>query len=389
MKKRGQVRYFIVLLLIIAVFLLGGQTFYRHVSHYFQEDAKYEQGLIAERIIDNLQSHLRRVADTVDSVLTFAHCRSGGVLEPLAGRFYLLWEIYPEISHLLFVDANGMVFSTDEGGRFASLGLPLEEVFEWQAFVECLQAPDSGPELRIRLTSFRRFFPARGETLEEPIVVFSKNIVFQGEYAGQVLVPYKLELLLDTYCRGLVLENKQEIFLVDNRGRVVFSSLAGPYLAPFSPAYGGSHDPFLDAGEAFPVRLDRRDQPEVIAALANRHPFSCRLLHQGPRGEREYLASGRVLELGAPDWTLLVAYPREYSDAMVLRVMLPVIISSLVFMLGVMLFSFTMLRRYGLVARENEIFRAGLRASADGVLVLDDQGRGLFVNQSCRRIVGS
>ncbi|MCK5783967.1 MAG: hypothetical protein KAH06_05935, partial [Desulfobacterales bacterium] len=134
MEDRIYIKFVLMALVVLMLFSVGGYFFYDHASRHFTLEVQHEQEMMADRIADNLQAYLLRVRKTVDSVLDFTPHQVGDIKELTAHRFKLLWNIYPEISHLAFLAADGEVYYTGENGDFMPLGLPLHEVYEWQYF---------------------------------------------------------------------------------------------------------------------------------------------------------------------------------------------------------------------------------------------------------------
>ena len=283
MENRTYFKFILVVLVALVLFSVGGYLFYDHASLYFVEKVEREQEMVADRIADNLQAYLQRVRQTIDSVLDFTPRQVGGIKESTAHRFKLLWEIYPEIFHLAFLAADGEVYYTGEDGDFMPLGLPLQEVYEWQYFDDSHWGEIDDDELHQQLSVLMHYVPELGQVMPVPIIIFAKRVVIDGEYIGLMLVPYQFDFMISTYCQNMVVEERREIVVADNRGRVVFSSLTGLLLRDFYPTYGLSSDLFLGkSGQLSSLAKD--ELPLVLAALANQNPFSATLAPRaGPR----------------------------------------------------------------------------------------------------------
>ncbi|MCD6534567.1 MAG: response regulator [Deltaproteobacteria bacterium] len=387
MENRTYIKFIFVVLTTLILFSAGGYFFYDHISHYFTKEVEREQEMVADRIADNLQAYLQRVRQTVDSVLDFTPRQVVSIKEFTAHRFKLLWEIYPEIFHLAFLAADGEVYYTGEDGDFMPLGLPLREVYEWQYFDDSLWDEIDDDELHQQLSVLMHYVPELGKVMPVPIIIFAKRVVIDGEYIGLMLVPYQFDFMISTYCQSLVVEERREIVVADNHGRVIFSSLPELLLQGFYPTYGFSPDLILEKDEQLPV-LAKDELPLVLAALANRNPFSATLKISLAGQSNAFLATFKEMEMVVPGWTVMVATPREKADELAWRLLLPVIVSCVLMLLLIVLFSFFMFRRLDLFSQENAIFKAALASSSDGALVLDAQGRYLFFNRAYSKITG-
>ena len=388
MEDRIYIKFVLMALVVLMLFSVGGYFFYDHASRHFTLEVQHEQEMMADRIADNLQAYLLRVRKTVDSVLDFTPHQVGDIKELTAHRFKLLWNIYPEISHLAFLAADGEVYYTGENGDFMPLGLPLHEVYEWQYFDYGLWDEIDDEKLHQRLSILMHYVPESGKVMPVPIIIFAKRVVVDGEYVGMMLVPYRLDFMLTMYCRSMVVEGRREIVVVDSRGRAVFSSLSGLLLRDFYPAYGAlSPDLLIETGESL-SSLNEAELPLVLAALANRNPFSATLEISSEERSHSLLAAFQAMEMVTPDWTVMVATPREKVGELAWRLLLPIIFLCALLLLILAFFSFLMFRRLERFAQENAIFKAGLASSSDGVVVLDDQGRHMFVNRAYSEIVG-
>ncbi len=387
MENRTYTQFVFMALAALMLFSAAGYVFYDRVSYHLAYEVQREQEMVADRITENLQAYLMRVRQTVDSVLDFVPDQVGDMKELTAHRFKLLWEIYPEISHLAFLAADGEVYYTGEDGNFMPLGLPLQEVYEWQYFDYGLWDEIADEKLHQRISVLMHYVPELGKVMPVPIIIFAKRVVVDGVYVGMMLVPYQLDFMITTYCRSMVIEKRREIVVADSRGRVVFSSLSGLLLQDFYPAYGISYDPLFEKSEQF-SSLDKKEQPLVLAALANRNPFSTTIKISSGGRYHTLLAAFQTMEIVTADWTVMVATPRAKADELAWRLLIPVILLSIIMLFMIVLFSFFMFRRLDRFAQENAIFKAGLASSSDGVVVLDDQGRYLFVNRAYSEITG-
>ncbi|MCD6429988.1 MAG: response regulator [Deltaproteobacteria bacterium] len=387
MENRTYIQFVLMALVALMLFSVGGYIFYNRVSHHLSYEVQREQEMVADRITENLQSYLNRVRQTVDSTLDFIPYQVSDIKKLTAHRFKLLWKIYPEISHLAFLASDGEVYYTGEDGDFMPLGLPLQEVYEWQYFDYGLWNEIDDEKLHQRISVLMHYVPELGKVMPVPIIIFAKRVVVDGEYVGLVLVPYNFDFMFTTYCRSMVIEKRREIVVADSLGRVVFSSLPGLLLRDFYPAYGSSSDLLLEKSEQV-LSLDKKELSLVVAALANRNSFSTTMKISSGGQNNTLLAAFQTMEMVTADWTVMVATPRTKADELAWRLLIPVILLCILMLLIIALFSFFMFRRLGRFAQENAIFKAGLASSADGVVVLDGQGRYLFVNRAYCEITG-
>ncbi|MBN2707288.1 MAG: response regulator [Deltaproteobacteria bacterium] len=385
MEKLTYLKFFLVLLLLLGLFCGGSYLLYDHFTSHFISEMEKEQGMLAERVSDNLQLYLKRVRRTVTAVLNSTTVRAEDVRGLVSSRFKLLWEIYPEIFHLAFVAADGEVYYTGSDGDFMPLGLPLREIYEWQHFEGEFSDEGEDGQIRERLTVLMQYVPELSRVRPVPVIVFSKRVVFQGEYVGTILVPYNFDFMFSSFCRSLALEKSREIVVVDDRGEVAFSSLPGLLAKFFHPAYSLS-SAFFPNGRL--CRVDDSQLPQVTAALVNGSAFSTNLDILTGGKAVSYLATFKKMSLVKPDWTVMVATPREKTDRLMLGLVLPVIILCVAFILAVVSFAVYMFRRLNRSAQKSAVYQAGLAASGDGVLILDEQGRRLFCNQAYQEIVG-
>lgn len=368
-------------LAILIIFSVGGYLFSARVSSHFVAEVQNEQKVAADRIVTNLEAYLERVRQTVASVLDFVPYQSVDMKEVTAHRFKLLWKIYPEISHLAFVAADGEVYYTGKDGNFIPLGLPLQEVYEWQYFDYGLWDELDDEKLHQRISVLMRYVPELGKVVPVPIIIFAKRVVVDGEYIGLMLVPYSFDFMFKTYCQSLVVENRREIVVADNIGRVLFSSVPGLFLHHFFPSYGNTSDLFTDEGEYF-SSLEEEDLPHVLAALANRNSFSTAMkISVGGRSQR-VLATFQKMDMVSANWTVMVATPGEKTGELAWRLLVPVILMCLFLLFIIVCFSMFMFRQLAYFAQENAIFKAAIVSSSDGVVILDTQGRYLLVNRA-------
>ena len=374
-------KFILMALVTLIIFSVGGYLFSDRVSNHFILEVQSEQELVAERIVVNLEAYLKRVRQTVDSVLDFTPYKCGDMKERTANRFKLLWKIYPEISHLAFVAADGEVYYTGKDGNFMPLGLPLQEVYEWQYFDYGLWDELDDEGLHQRISVLMQYVPELGKVMPVPIIIFAKRVVVDGEYLGLMLVPYRFDFMFSAYCQSLVVENRREIVVTDNLGRVLFSSFPGLFLHQFFPSYGSSSDLLFMEGERF-TSLDEEELPQVLASLANRTPFSTVMNILGAGRQDNILATFQSMEMVTANWTVMVATPREKADELTWRLLVPVILMCLLLLFIVACFSLFMFRHLAKLAHENAIFKAAIMSSSDGVVVLDRQGRHLLVNRS-------
>ena len=392
MTSRTYLKFLLIALSALLLFSATGYFFYDHVSSHFVVEVQHEQEMVAERIAENMENYFARVHKTIDSVLDFTPCWVDDLSEITSRRFRLLWDIYPEIDHLIFLSVDSEVYYTGNDGDFMLLGLPMQDVYEWQYFAADRWSEVEDVELHQHLTVLMRYVPELEKVMPVPMVVFTKRVEVDGEYVGLMLVPYQLDFLFNDYCLSMTIDKRREIVVADSRGQVAFSSLPGLLFADFYPVYSGSSMADLLFEEKGQLSwLEKNQIPEVMAALSNRNSFSTILSitsgdDKGSTGE--FLASFRAMELVTSGWTVMVATPKMKANELAWRLILPIICLCLVSLFLIVVISFVMLWRLDHFARESTIFKAGLVASVDGVIVLDAQGRYLFVNQSYCEIVG-
>ncbi len=392
MAGRTYLKFLLIALTALLFFSATGYFFYVHVSRHYDLEVQQEQAAVAGRIVENMENYLARVRQTVKSVLNFSPCRVKDISAITSKRFRLLWDIYPEITHLIFLSADDEVYYTGNSGDFMPLGLPLKDVYEWQYFKVDLWSNAGDCDLHQHLTFLMRYVPELEKIMPVPMIIFTKRVVVAGKYAGMMLIPYQLDFLFDSCCRSVTVDKRREVVVADGRGQVLFSSLKGLLFTDFYPAYSRAEtsDPLFDRKGRF-ARLDEKEVPEVMAALSNRNPFSATWKFKGKgKGNAAggFLASFRSMRLVTPDWTVMVATSRLKANELVWRLLLPIILLCLLSLLLIVALSFIMLRRLDRFARESTIYKAGLTFSVDGVVVLDVQGRYLFVNQPYCEILG-
>ncbi len=392
MASRTYLKFIIIAVAGLLLFSAAGYFFYDHVTRHYTQEVRKEQKLVTGRIVTNLENYFARVRQTVDSVLKFTPLGADAIKGITSKRFRLLWDIYPEITHLIFIGADNNVYYTGNDGDYMPLGLSLHDVYEWQYFtVDRWREENDDLNLHQHITVLMQYVPEFDKVMPVPMVVFTKRVEVNGKYAGLMLVPYQLDFLFDNYCRSMTVDKRREVVVTDPTGKVVFSSLPGLLYNNFYPAYGSSAADLLAEKEGFLPRLDKKHLPEVVAALSNRSSFATSMKIGKGKGKLPpdtYLASFESLKLVTPDWTVMVASPEIKANELVWRLLLPIIFLCIISLLLIVAISFVMLRRLDLLARESDIFKAGLAASVDGVIVLDGKGRYLFVNQSYCEIMG-
>ncbi len=393
MASRTYLKFLAISIAALLLFSMAGYFFYSNVSRNFVREVQQEQGAVAERVVDNMENYFVRVRQTVKSVLDFTPCRVEDISAITSRRFRLLWDIYPEITHLIFLSADDEVYYTGNDGDFMPLGLPLQDVYEWQYFAVDLWSETEDTDLHQHLTVLMRYVPELEKVMPVPMIIFTKRVVVAGKYAGLMLVPYQLDFLFDSCCRSVTVDKRHEVVVADSRGQVIFSSIKGLLFNDFYPAYSSAvtSDLLFDRDGQF-SRLDRKQVPDVLAALSNRNPFSATWKFTGKDEKslrKVFLASFRNMQLITSDWTVMVATPQLKANELAWRLLLPIILLCFLSLLLIVAISFVMLRRLDHFAQESAIYKAGLTASVDGVVVLDVQGRYLFVNQPYCEILGT
>jgi len=390
MKERKQTYTFfmVVILTTILLFSFGTWLFYTRVSRHFVAEVRNEQNMVVDRVVVNMQNYLKRVHRILDSVLDFNPDNRSDIKGLTAARFRLLWQICPEITHLAFLSKEDDVYYTGKEGDFMPLGLTLDDIYEWQSFDRSLWKNIKDEKLHQRISVLQRFVPELGKVVPVPIIIFIKRVVVNGKFAGIILVPYQFDFMFESFCRSLAVEKRREIIIVDGHGMVVFSSLPGWRFEKFYPSYAVASDEVVEKKE-FRTRIKPQALPRVIASLSNRKPFSASIEIPEKGRPHHYLATFRRMDMVSPDWTVIVATPQNKTNELAWRLLLPVLVASLLMILLITLFSFFVFRRLNRFAQENAIFKAGLVSSPDGVMVLDVQGRYIFVNQVYCEIVGA
>ncbi len=391
MASRSYLKFIIIVVAALLIFSAAGYFSYDHFTRHSTLEVQMEQQVVAKRIVSNLENYLARVRQTVNSVLTFTPHQVDNISLVTSQRFRLLWDIYPEITHLIFLSSDNKVYYTGHDGDFIPLGLPLRDVYEWQHFAIDLWSENRDPGLHQYVTVLMKYVPELEKVMPVPMVIFTKRVEVEGKYVGLMLVPYQLDFIFDNYCRSMIVDKRRDIIVANCRGKVVFSSLSGLLYTNFYPAYGSpAADLFYEKKEPL-VQLDKKQIPEVMAALSNRSPFSTTMkisVGEDKSSPRDFLASFESLRLGTSGWTVMVATPSIKANELVWNLLLPIISLCILSLLLIVAISFFMLRRLDHFARESAIFKAGLVASVDGVIVLDYRGRYLFANQPYCEIIG-
>ena len=391
MASRTYLKFLIIAVTALLLFSTAGYFFYDYVSDHYIIEVQQEQEMVAERVVENLENYFLRVSQVVDSVLNFVPHSVSDISNMTSRRFRLLWDIYPEITHLIFLNSDNEVYYTGKDGDFLPLGLPLQDVYEWQHFAVDLWRAIDDLKLHQHLTVLMRYVPELDKVMPVPMVIFSKRVVVDGEYAGLILVPYQLDFIFDSYCQNMTLDKRREVVVADSHGEVVFSSLPGLIFTALYPSYGAPAADLLVSKEKQLSWLDKKQTPAVMAALSNQKPFSA-TLKITPQGKKSvsvtFLASFRILKVITSDWTVMVASPKMKANELAWSLLLPIIVLCVLSLFLVVVISFAMLRRADYFARESAIFKAGLVASVDGVIVLDHKGHYLFANHSYCEITG-
>ncbi len=387
-KKPTYTFFIVVVLAAIIFFSLGTWIFYNRVSRHFVNEVRTEQNLVVDRVVVNMQHYLARVHRLLESVLAFNPADSTDIKALTAAHFRLLWQISPEITHLAFISRDDDVYYTGKEGDFMPLGLTLDDIYEWQSFDQRLWQDIKDEKLHQRLSVLQRFVPELGKVVPVPIIIFIKRVVVNGKYAGIILVPYQFDFMFESFCRILAVKDRREIMIVDGHGMVVYSSLPGWRFKKFYPSYALASQEVVE-NDALRQRIAPENLPRVIASLAGRKPFYASLDITCKGKPRQYLASFRKMNMVEPDWTVIIATPKNQTNEMAWRILLPVLVVSLLVILLIAFFAFFVFHRLNHFAQENAIFKAGLVSSPDGVMVLDVQGRYLFVNQAYCEIVGA
>ncbi len=378
--------FLLVVVLMVAGFASGGWFFYRQVCRHSFNEVCREQVLVADRIADNLKLYLQRIRRTVEGILSFGDFPGvTDVKGVIAARFRLLWRICPEIDHLIFLSSDGEIYYTGREGDFLPLGLAFRDVYEWQRFPGSFWKNIRDDRLHQCLSSLTCETAAGVRDTIIPVILFARRVCFQGRPVGVILIPYRFDFMFNAYCRSLE-EKWRGIIVIDNCGRVVFSSYPELLGRDFFPSFAQSAERFLDT--AGKPAIPEAERPRVVAALGNGAGFSVilRLCFGGRL--TSLLATFKDMELVAPNWTVIVAAPKDRVQALAWRLLSPMVAGCLLAVLLTILVSLYFFRRLNRFAQENAIFKAGLESTPDGIMVLDVRGRYLLVNDAYCKMLG-
>ena len=351
----------------LAIFIVVGYGFDRHVHRQVVESVRAEQALVADRVVSNVESYVARVSRTVDSVLTIAGRWDGDVLEVLGRHVRPLAAIYPEIGTVVYVTPDGGICLAGEGRRFVPTGITLDDVYEGSRLAGHLRVTDTEEATLVTTADFIRFEPAVDRVVETPGLLIVKRVKLPDGRIGVILIPYQLDFIVKHFLRGGAGVERYGIFLISRKGIAVYSSTPDFLYQPFprpGPAGGG---------------------PAVPAGAPTYREFRL----GGPAGEGPRQMGYFVpLRLGDARWTLGVATPVSEIHRVERTVVLPVLLGSTAMMLLVTGVAFWFTWRISRFAHENTIFRAAVENSATSIAIVDQDLVYRFVNRAFHRITG-
>jgi PAS domain S-box-containing protein len=384
-KHKFNLQFFLFISLCLGFYLVGSRLFYQKLVKNITSNLQYEHVLVAERIRDNVESHLERVARTIDSTLTFHDHGNDTIRLAIADRFHLLQTIYPEIGNLALAAENKIFFS-DKKGFLQSVGMPVSAVYEWTQLKQKFwwQVPEGQSEATVM--ELFQFVPEVDRIVHLPAVLFAKKVIINKLYYGTILIPYQLEFMVSNFLRSMESEGKRPVALISDQGLVLYSSIGKIRYSQLLPAFS----PLLSKEQCREQcsLVEAEFLPMVIEKLKKLQSFHCCFaLGNSENGER-YEGFFSPVNLGGTTWTVMVGSPLPGPYTAINQVFFPLFWGMLGLVVVIGLVTFWLFRQTSIYWKGLTVFKRATENSGDGIYIADLDGLCIYANQAYGELVG-
>ncbi|MBN2333612.1 MAG: response regulator [Deltaproteobacteria bacterium] len=387
MRHKYYLQFFIFISICLGLFLFGGASFYRGVMGTIRTNLHQEQFLVAERIKDTIETYLERIGTSIDSVLAIENVGQTDVIDVLNARFQLLQAIYPEISNVAFANTEEEIFFSGKDGRLLPVGIPMEDVYEWQHLKQKFWWQVGESQAAATVTELFQFIPSVDHAVKMPVVLFSKNVVVNGFYAGTILIPFHFDYIIANFLESLPAANERLVALISDRGLVLYSTIGNIQYSKTLPAFSG----YQAADQQRFSLIDQEQHDYVSRSLLQQKPFYCRYCLAGEQGDGSALTFESYfapVTIGGTLWTLMVGTPLPGPYAAGKAIFIPLFFGSLSLIVLIGLVTFWLFRQTHRYWGDITVFKAAIENSGDGLYIADLEGKYRYVNQAYCQMTG-
>jgi len=384
-KHKFYLQFFLFISLCLGFCLVGGSLFYQKLVKNIAGNLQYEHVLVAERIKDNMESHLERVGRSIDSILTFHGHGNGTIRLAIADRFHLLQTIYPEIGKLALANEDKIFFS-DKKGLLQSTGMPVSAVYEWSQLKQKFWWQVREGQSEATVMELFQFVPEVDRIVHLPAVLFAKKVIINKLYYGTILIPYQLEFMVTNFLQAMESEGKRSVALISDQGLVLYSTIGELCYTHLLPAFSPRLSKEQHQKQCSLVETGAL--PMVIEKLKKLQPFHCRFALDDSENGKGYEAFFSPVNLGGTNWTVMVGSPFPGPYAAVNQVFFPLFwgILSLVTVIG--LVTFWLFRQTNIYWQGLTVFQRAAENSGDGIYIADLDGLCIYANQAYGELAG-
>jgi len=384
-KHKFTLQFFLFISLCLGFCLIGGYLFYQLLVTNISSNLRYEQVLVADRIRDNIESHLERVGRGIDSILSFHAGEGRNIRSAITRRFHLLQAMYPEIGKLALATDNKIFFSNQEG-VLPSTGMPVDAVYEWSKLKQRFWWQLQEGEAEATVIELFQFVPAVNGVIHLPVVLFAKKVIVGKKDYGSLLIPYQLEFMVNTFLKAMESDGERPVALVSDQGLVLYSTIREVCYTHFLPAYA----PHL-------LKEQRRKQCSLVDAeflslvnekLDRHQPFHSRFTIGGADCSKHFEGYFTPVNVGGTIWTLMVGAPLPGPYAVVNQVFFPLFWGMLVLIAVIGLVTFWLFRQADVYWQGVTVFKRAVENSGDGIYVADLDGTYMYANHAYAELVG-
>ena len=306
MKYKFGLQFFLFISFCLGFCLVGGSLFYQKLVRNITSNLQHEHVLVAERIKDNVESHLEQVGRSIDSILTF-HGHEKDTIHPfIADRFHLLQTIYPEIDKLALA-AEDKIFFSDKKGVLPSAGIPVDAVYEWSQLKQKFWWQVRKGQSEATVIELFQFVPEVDRVVYLPAVLFAKKMIINRLYYGTILIPYQLEFMVRNFLQAMESEGERSLALISDQGLVLYSTITELRYTSLLPAFS----PLLSKEQRRKqcLLVEAEALSPVLEKLKKHQSFHCRFALDDDGHGKRYEGFFTPVNLGGTTWTVMVGSP--------------------------------------------------------------------------------
>ncbi|NIA19203.1 MAG: PAS domain S-box protein, partial [Xanthomonadaceae bacterium] len=385
MKHKFYLQFFLFISVCLGFCLAGGSLFYQQLVKNITSNLQYEHVLVAERIKDNLESHLERIGRSIDSILTFHDHGSNTIRLAIADRFHLLQTIYPEIGKLALA-VEDKIFFTDKKGFLQPTGMPVSAVYEWSQLKQKFWWQVREGQSEATVIELFQFVPQVDGVVHLPAVLFAKKVIINKLYYGTILIPYQLEFMVSNFLQAMESEGERSVALISDQGLVLYSTIGELCYTHLLPAFSPRLSKEQRQKQCSLVETEAL--PVVIEKLKKLQSFHCRFALDDGGHDKCYEGFFTPVNLGGTNWTVMVGAPLPGPYAAVNQVFFPLFwgILGLVTVIG--LVTFWLFRQTNIYWQGLTVFKQASENSSDGIYIVDLDGLCIYANQAYGELIG-